>query len=131
MKKLFLLLCVTVVFLDASVLVIKASKNIKYKSKIKIEDTFLTYVNSVRSSCIPLNKNDMLSNQYRAKLYIKKGRVICKKDVYLAQKNRLLFDFGSIEIERDGKIIRETEDYIRIKDEDGNIDKIYKDGINR
>ncbi len=133
MKKIFLLISMFV-FLDASQLVIKASKNIEYKSKIKKSDLFLDYADNIKKFCQPITKEDILNNKYRAKIHIRKGHIICKKDLLklnAKSANRILFNFGSIEIERDGKIIRETKDYIRIKNENGKIEKIYKDGRTR
>ena len=41
----------------------------------------------------------------------------------------MIFDFGNIEIEKDGKVIKDTKQYVRIKNNDGTIEKIYKDGL--
>lgn len=51
-----------------------------------------------------------------------------QKDLDKDKNNSVLFNFGSIQIERPGKIIFENDEYIRIKREDGQVEKIYKDG---
>jgi hypothetical protein len=117
--------------MQGSVLVVKASKNIKYKEKIEPSYVHLEYINNLKRSCSLVTKDDIDKKIYRAKVFLKKGRVICKKDIYIAQKNRLIFNFGSIEIEKDGKLIKETKDYLRIRNIDGKIDKLYKDGRQR
>ncbi len=129
MKRIILTILLFYTFLDASVLVIKASKNIKYKEKITSKDVYLKYVDNVKRFCIPISKDDIISAEYKAKINIKKGRTLCKKDLYISKENRLLFNFGSIEIEKDGKIIKETKEYIRIRNENGKIEKIYKNGL--
>jgi hypothetical protein len=112
--------------INASVLVVKASKDINYKAKINSSVVYLAYVNDVKRSCSPISKKDIIAHQYRAKLILKKNRIICKKDLYIGQLNKLIFDFGNIAIERDGKLIKETTDYIKIRNENGKIEKIYK-----
>ena len=36
-----------------------------------------------------------------------------------------------IEVEREGSVIKETNQYIKIKNLDGSVEKIYKDGRSR
>ena len=67
-------------------------------------------------------KQDVLNNVYHAKSYMNKGHILCHKDLYIVdknKKNRLLFDFGSIEIETDGKLIKETKERVRIQNANG------------
>jgi predicted membrane protein len=127
-KKFFLLTFILFINLNSSVLVYKAQQNINYKQKITPLLVQQYSVNNLSRVCSPVEKKDFLTNEYRAKLILKKGRIICKKDIYIAQKNKIIFNFGNIEIEKDGKIIKETEQYIRIRDINGKIQKIYKDG---
>lgn len=71
------------------------------------------------------------SNKYRAKHYISRNKPICAKDIYEAKSKKIKFNFGYLEIERDGEIIKETQKYIKIKNLDGTIEKIYKNGADR
>jgi len=128
-RKLFLFLLILNLSLEASILVVKTSKNIAYKNKITTDNVHLEYVNNVKRSCSPLTKKEVESNFFNAKIYFKKDRIVCKKDVYKADDSRLLFDFGTIEIEKSGKIVHETSNYVRIKDNNGKVEKIYKNGI--
>jgi hypothetical protein len=114
--------------LNSSTLVIKASKDIQYKSIVNSSVVHLDYVEYVKSTCTPITKDEILNFKYRAKQTLKTNRIICKKDLYIAQENRVIFKFGTIEIEKDGKVIKETKKYIRFRNTDGKIEKIYKDG---
>lgn len=68
------------------------------------------------------------SNKYRAKHFILKGKPICKKDVYEDESKIIRFNFGSLIIERKGEIIKENDKFIKIRNANGTIEKIYKDG---
>ena len=57
---------------------------------------------------------------------ILKNRVICKKSLYMTSSKKIKFNFGFIEIEKDGEVLKETSKYIRIKNADGTVEKIYK-----
>lgn len=131
MKKYFMILLLLTIVLEASVEVIKASKNIRYKEKIFKSDLHIDVVKftKVQKFCKPITREYLSTNAYRAKNHIAKGAIICQKNLYKVKKtNRVLFNFGSISIEKDGKIIRETQEYIRVQDENGKVNKIYKDG---
>ncbi len=128
MKRFLLLFFISILSIEASIVVIKIKNNIRYKDKIEKKDFYLTKVNNIKRSCIPATKEDILSNNFRAKVYLKKDNILCKKDIYKVDKNRLIFKFGMIEIERDGKVLNQTSDYIRIKNSNGKIEKFYKDG---
>ena len=124
------------IVIEASTLVIRASKTIKYKEVIKKDELFIDYVNKkdIKRNCKPITKEDILNNVYHAKSYMKKGHIICTKDLYIEdinKKNRILFDFGSIEIETDGKVIKETKKSVRIQNVNGKFETIYKDGRQR
>ena len=129
MKKIIFLSILFVSLSYGSILVVKASHNIRYKAKIVQEDIILSYEDRLPLNCELISLDDLLSDKYRAKIYIKKNRIICKKDVYIPAKNKVIFDFGNIEIEKDGKVIKDTKQYVRIKNNDGTIEKIYKDGL--
>jgi hypothetical protein len=128
-RGLFIFLLILNISLKATILVVKTSKNIAYKDKITTNNVHLEYVNNVKKFCSPLTKKEVESNLFNAKIYFKKARIVCKKDVYKADNSRLLFDFGTIEIEKLGKIVHETSNYIKIKDNSGKVEKIYKNSI--
>ena len=128
MKNILYICLFFTVHLNASVLAIKVVNTISYKNGIYPKDLKQVYVNNIKSSCIPLTKEDIMSNEYKAKVFLKIGKILCKKDVYIAKNNRIVFNFGSIQIEREGKVIKETSEYIRIRNANGKIEKIYKDG---
>lgn len=116
-------------FLCADVVLVSV-KDIKYKQLIDYGDLRKTYIDK-KIRCTMFDKNKLLDTQYRAKRYILKGKPICNKDVEIATRDKIKFDFGNIEIERDGKVIGETKQYIKVKNSDGSVDKIYKNGQNR
>ena len=106
-----------------------ANKDIKYKAKIYSSDFRLVQADEKKYRCKKyLDINLLKQNKYYAKHFIKKNKPICEKSVFIPQIGSIRFKFGNLEIEREGTIIRETDTYIRIKNPDGTIDKIYKDG---
>ncbi|WP_320034902.1 hypothetical protein [Halarcobacter sp.] len=108
--------------------VLVTKKDIDYKELINLDDLYKSNVTSVKKFCEPVAENDFRTTKYRASRYLRKGTIICTKDLDKDKNNSVLFNFGSIQIERPGKIIFENDEYIRIKREDGQIEKIYKDG---
>lgn len=108
--------------------VIVAKQNIKLKEKIALKNLRHKKVNKVKKSCIPITLNKISNTIYIAKHYINVGSVICEKDIKIHKKNTVLFNFGNIEIEKEGKVVGETTKYIRVKKPSGKIEKIYKDG---
>lgn len=111
-----------------SIDVIVANSKINYKEVISLKKLSSSNVLSVKKYCIPVSMNDIKQDKYFAKHYIRKGAVLCLKDIEKYTKNSILFNFGSIQIERNGKLIFENDKYIKIKRNDGKIEKIYKDG---
>jgi hypothetical protein len=105
-------------------------KDIKYKQLLEYGDLQKKYLDKT-IRCTMFDKNKLLENEYRAKRYILKGKPICNKDVEIAKRDKIKFDFGNIVIERDGKVIGETKQYIKVKNPDGSVDRIYKNGQNR
>lgn len=108
--------------------VVVTTSKINYKETISISKLALSDVPKIKKYCIPMKLSDFKEKKYLAKRYLKKGSVICAKDVEALSKNSVLFNFGSIEIEKPGKVIFENDKYIKIKKTDGKIEKIYKDG---
>lgn len=108
-----------------------AVKNINYKDKIDRSD-FILKQTKEKKVCKKFVDLELLKERkYYAKHYIVNQRAICLENVFIPKENKIKFNFGNLEIERDGEVIRETSKYIKIKNLDGTIDKIYKDGTNR
>lgn len=111
-------------------------KNIGYKKQISIGSFHIIQLNdkNIKNYRIRCKKFPdiqlMRKGKYRAKHYISKDRVICMKDVYMPKVKKVKFNFGLLEIEKDGEVIKETTRYIKIRNLDGKIQKIYKDGSN-
>ncbi len=129
-KFLVLLVLVGSVSLFGEVLVPIAKKNISSKEKIFSYD--VTFVpESKKYFCRKyIDMNLLNENKYLARHFIRKGRAICERNVIVPESNVVRFQFGNLEIEKEGKVIRETDRYIKIKNLDGTINKIYKDGRN-
>ncbi len=111
-----------------SIEVIVTTSKIDYKEKIDIKNLSSANVLSVKKFCIPVTLNELENKKYIAKRYLKKGSILCSKDIQEYSKKSVVFNFGSIQIEKEGDIIFENDEYIRIKQPDGKIEKIYKDG---
>lgn len=105
-----------------------ANKQINYKNKIYSQDTRLIQINNKYKCKKYLDIKKLKMNKYFAKHFISKNKPLCAKDVYIPQSNKVKFRFGNLEIEKDAELIRETKSYIKIKNVDGTIEKIYTDG---
>ena len=104
-------------------------KNINWKEQVGLSNVKVIQVNE-KYNCkkyMNIDVEKIKENKYRASHYIMKGKPLCDGDLYLPKSNKIKFNFGSIEIEKEGEIIRETDKYIKIKNLDGKIEKIYKD----
>jgi len=111
----------------AEVLVSKV--NINYKNILDPKDLYIKNIaKDIR--CTTFDKNLLKKAKYQAKRYIIKGTPICYKDVQKFIIDQVKADFGNIEIQRVGKIVSENKDYVKIKNYDGKIIKIYKNGQN-
>lgn len=128
-KKVLILLSLVCSVLNAEVQVIPlVNKKINFKNKIYSQDTRLVQVNEKYKCKEYLDIVKLKKNQYYAKRFISRNKPLCAKDVYIPQMNKVKFRFGNLEIEKDGELIRETKSYIKIKNLDGTIEKIYTDG---
>lgn len=127
-----LLLCFLPLVINANEINIVpiANKNINYKSKIYSYDVRLIQENQKFKCKNYIDVITLKKNKYFAQHYIAKDRAICAEDVFIPRSNTIRFKFGNLEIEREGTVIKETDEYIKIKNFDGTIDKIYKDGRN-
>ncbi|WP_164967602.1 hypothetical protein [Arcobacter sp. CECT 8985] len=104
-------------------------KAINYKAKLNVKDLMIRNVDSFKKGyCTPLKLSDLSGTVYETTHYIKKGSVLCTKDIKEFKKKAVVFKFGALEIETDGEIIYQNDKYIRIKKRDGKVEKIYKDG---
>lgn len=108
--------------------VVKTTKDIDYHEIIDASMLIPANVSSVKKYCIPLEISNFKSNKLLAKRYLRKGTILCSKDVEEYTKKSVLFNFGAIEVERPGEVVYENDEYIKIKKIDGKIEKIYKDG---
>ena len=127
MKILFSIFIILINLNSTEILVSK--NNINYKQLLDVDNLKLINIpNEIR--CTTFDKDLLKTNKYQAKRFIYKGRSICYKDVQKIVINRVKADFGNIEIQRNGKIISENNDYVKIKNYDGKIIKIYKNGQN-
>ncbi|WP_128996606.1 hypothetical protein [Candidatus Marinarcus aquaticus] len=105
-----------------------AKNNMDYKAKVSLQDLQVKKVATAYNRCVPLSLEKLNKNTYVTTHYVIKGSVICTKDVEIYKRESVVFDFGGLQIEQEGKLIYENDKYIRIKKNDGQIEKIYKDG---
>ena len=128
-KKVLVILSLVYSVVNAEVQVVPlVNKQINYKSKIYSQNTRLVQANDKYKCKKYLDIKTLKMNKYFAKHFISKNKPLCAKDVYIPQINKVKFRFGNLEIEKDGELIRETKSYIKIKNVDGTIEKIYTDG---
>ena len=101
---------------------------IKIKEKIDASKLKLQNINEINKACIPLTLDEIQNEEYISSHYINKNTIICQKDVKKQNDEGIVFNFGGLKIEKKGKIIYENNEFIRIKNLDGTIEQIYKDG---
>jgi hypothetical protein len=126
LKLSFLCLLLSVNTFAISVLISKESINFEEKldsSKLRLQN-----VSEITKTCIPLKLSQVQNEEYITTHYINKNSIICLKDVTKYQDEGIVFNFGGLKIEKKGKIIYENDEFIRIKNLDGTIEQIYKDG---
>ncbi len=133
MYKIVITFLLATIIAQASVEVVRAAENIKYKALISKSNVFIDSVDKkdIKSYCQPVLKKDIITYSSYAKSHIKKGDILCKRNIHHVNKKdqeKILFNFGAIQIEKNGKVIRETKDYIKIRNSQGDIEKIYKSG---
>jgi len=108
-----------------------AKKDIAYNELLTPNDLVLIDQKEAPLNCVPLKLEELKNNNYKTSKFIKEKKVLCKEDLKKDIKKSIIFRFGSIEIETNGKIMYENDEYIKIKKENGKIEKIYKDGRTR
>ena len=126
LKLSFLCLFLSINSFAISVLVSKES--IKFEEKIDSNKLKLAEINEINKACIPLKLSEIQNEEYISTHYINKNTIICQKDVEIYKNQGVVFNFGGVKIEKKGKIIYENDEFIRIKNIDGTIEQIYKDG---
>ena len=109
-----------------SVLVSKES--ISFEEKLDSSKVTVQNVTDINKSCIPLKLSELQNTDYITTHHINKNTIICSKDVKKYENESIIFNFGGVKIEKKGKVIYENKDFIRIKNNDGTIEQIYKDG---
>jgi len=117
-------------FASNNKIVLVSKMNIEYKESITKRNTLLKQIQSSKLRCTPFYYKNMKNTHFVASHYISSGKVICKKDLKILKSSNIKFNFGNIEIEQSGKIIYETDNYIKFKKSNGKIEKIYKNGNN-
>jgi len=123
----FLLVFVFTVLNLNAIEILVSNVNIKYKEHLNYDNLFLSNTHK-KVRCTIFDKENLKKNTYEAKHYIMKNKPICNKDVKVSINNKIRYDFGNIVIERSGEVIVETKNYIKVKNNDGTVDKIYKNG---
>ena len=111
-----------------SIEVIVAKIDIPYNNSLKPSDIFISEIDKLPANCIPITIDELKKDKYISNKFLIKEKVICKDDLKKEKENKVIFNFGSIEIETSGKIMYENDEFIKIKKENGKIEKIYKDG---
>lgn len=101
---------------------------INFEEKLDVSKVKLQNVSEINKSCVPLKLSEIQNEEYITTHYINKNTIICTKDVKKYENESIIFNFGGVQIEKKGKVIFENKDFIRIKNIDGTIEQIYKDG---
>ena len=108
--------------------VIVAKEAINYEEKITVEKIAILNVKEIKKNCEPITLSQIQNEEYLSAHYINKGTIICKRNIKKYENDAIVFNFGELQIEKKGKIIYENDEFIRFKNLDGTIEKIYKDG---
>jgi hypothetical protein len=116
----------TINLFAANVLI--SSKMIAFEEKVDSSKVRIEEVSEINKFCIPLKLSDIEESSYITTHHINRNTIICMKDVKKSDNESIIFNFGGVKIEKKGKIIYENKDFIRIKNIDGTIEQIYKDG---
>ncbi len=108
--------------------VLVSKKSISFEEKLDSSKVTVQNVTEINKSCIPLKLSELQNTEYITTHHINKNTIICTKDVKKYENESIIFNFGGVKIEKKGKVIYENKDFIRIKNNDGTIEQIYKDG---
>ncbi len=124
----FSFLCVLLSVNSFAISVLIAKESINFEEKIDSTKLIVQNVSDISKACIPLKLSDIQKQDYVTTHFINKNTIICQKDVKDYKDTGVIFNFGGVKIEKKGKIIYENDQFIRIKNLDGSIEQIYKDG---
>ena len=122
------LLCLLLSVNSYAISVLIAKESINFEEKIDSSKLIVQNVSDISKACIPLKLSDIQNQDYITTHFINKNTIICQKDVKDYKDTGVVFNFGGVKIEKKGKIIYENDEIIRIKNLDGSIEQIYKDG---
>ena len=122
------LLCLLLSVNSYAISVLIAKESINFEEKIDSSKLIVQNVSDISKTCIPLKLSDIQKQDYVTTHFINKNTIICQKDVKDYKDTGVVFNFGGVKIEKKGKIIYENDEFIRIKNLDGSIEQIYKDG---
>lgn len=122
----FVILLVNIKIFAITVLV--SNEAIKFEEKLDVSKVKVQNITNLNKNCEPLSLSSLQKEEYITTHYINKNTIICTKDVKKQEDNVIVFNFGGVRIEKKGKIIFENDDFIKIKNIDGTIEQIYKDG---
>ena len=122
------LLCLLLSVNSYAISVLIAKESINFEEKIDSSKLIVQNVSDISKACIPLKLSDIQKQDYVTTHFINKNTIICQKDVKDYKDTGIVFNFGGVKIEKKGKIIYENDEFIRIKNLDGTIEQIYKDG---
>jgi len=101
-----------------------ATENISYKTLlIDGENIKLKNVTKIPHYCTPVT---VIDGRVISKNYIRKGRVICKRNLKKEVQDVITFDFGNIQIIKSTKILKTDKKSITIRNQNGGIEKIDK-----
>jgi hypothetical protein len=104
-----------------------ANTRIAYKQNVNIKNCTKKEVKKLKRHCSPILLKQIQSKKYYAKHIILKNSPICQSDVAIQTQNKVIFNFNDVfEIEKNGKIVRDTKEYVRFRNRDGKIETIYK-----
>ena len=126
LKLSFLVFLLNINLFAISVLVSKVAIN--FEEKIDSSKVVVQNVDEINKFCTPLTLSQLQNKEYITTHYINRNTIICIKDVKKYENESVIFNFGGVKIEKKGKVIYENSEFIRIKNLDGTIEQIYKDG---
>ena len=104
-----------------------SKRTFNYNEKI-VKSALYAYTKTPPSKCEPFSLDIFDEKDYVivAKHYIGRNKIICKKDIKKVKIEYVTISFGAISIKRQGKIISNNKEYIKIKTLQGDTFKIYK-----
>lgn len=108
-----------------------AREDLPFRTQLTPQNLEIKDIVKVPDNCDLLKLSELKNGKYLTSKYIRREQIFCKDDVKKVEKKSIIFNFGPIEIETDGKIIYENDEYVKIKKDNGKIEKIYKDGRSR